>query len=152
MTTKIKFTAVIEDAGKGGAYVAIPFDVEKEYGKKRVKVLATFNGEPYRGSLVRMGTPCHILGVQKAIRAKIGKTIGDPVEVTVEEDISRREVVLPKDLKLALTENTGALDMFSHLAYTHQKDYVQWIKGAKQFDTRQDRIAELLVRLFEGKK
>jgi uncharacterized protein YdeI (YjbR/CyaY-like superfamily) len=146
-----KFTAVIEDAGKGGAYVTVPFDVEKEYGRKRVKVLATFNGEPYRGSLVRMGTPCHILGVQKAIRAKIGKTIGDSVEVTVEEDIRRREVVLPKDLKQALTENTGALDVFSHLAYTHQKEYVQWIKGAKHFDTRQDRIAELLVRLFSGK-
>ena len=151
MSTLKKFTAVIKDAGKGGAYVTVPFDVEKEYGRKRVKVLATFNGEPYRGSLVRMGTPCHILGVQKAIRAKIGKTIGDAVDVTVEEDTSRREVVLPKDLKQALTENTGALDVFNHLAYTHQKEYVEWIKGAKHFDTRQDRIAELLVRLFSGK-
>jgi uncharacterized protein YdeI (YjbR/CyaY-like superfamily) len=131
--------------------VTIPFDVEKVYGRKRVKVLATFNGEPYRGSLVRMGTPCHILGVQKAIRARIGKTIGDSIEVTVEEDTSRREVHLPKDLKQAFTENTGAQEAFSQLAYTHQKEYVQWIKGAKHFDTRQDRIAELLVRLFSGK-
>jgi uncharacterized protein YdeI (YjbR/CyaY-like superfamily) len=131
--------------------VTIPFDVEKVYGRKRVKVLATFNGEPYRGSLVRMGTPCHILGIQKAIRAKIGKSIGDSVEVTLEADLNQRKVVLPKDLKQALTENTGALDVFSHLAYTHQKEYVQWIKGAKHFDTRQDRIAELLVRLFSGK-
>jgi uncharacterized protein YdeI (YjbR/CyaY-like superfamily) len=151
MTTQKMFTAVIEDAGKGGAYVTIPFDVEKVYGRKRVKVLATFNGEPYRGSLVRMGTPCHILGIQKAIRAKIGKSIGDSVEVTLEADLNQRKVVLPKDLKQALTENTGALDVFSHLAYTHQKEYVQWIKGAKHFDTRQDRIAELLVRLFSGK-
>lgn len=37
------------------------------------------------GSLVRMGTPCHILGLRKDIRAKIGKQPGDAVVVTVEE-------------------------------------------------------------------
>jgi uncharacterized protein YdeI (YjbR/CyaY-like superfamily) len=151
MTQKRSFSAVIEDAGKGGAYVTVPFDVEKEYGKKRVKVLATFNGEPYRGSLIRMGGSCHILGVQKAIRAKIGKSAGDTVEVTVEEDTKRREVVIPKDLKKVLMENTGAMDVFSRLSNSHQNEYVQWIGKAKRMETRQDRIAQTIVRLFKGK-
>ncbi len=151
MAQKRSFTAVIEDAGKGGAYVTVPFDVEKEYGKKRVKVAATFDGEPYRGSLVRMGGPCHILGVQKAIRAKIGKSVGDTVEVTVEEDTARREVAIPRDLKKALMENTGAMETFSRLSYSHQKEYVQWIGEAKRVDTRHDRIAQTIVRLFTGK-
>ncbi len=68
-----------------GAYVEIPFDVNSEFGKGRVPVHATFDGEPYDGSLVRMGTPCHILGVRKDIRAKIGKQPGDTVFVTVKE-------------------------------------------------------------------
>jgi hypothetical protein len=151
MTQKREFTAVIEDAGKGGAYVTVPFDVEKEYGKKRVKVLATFNGEPYRGSLVRMGTPGHILGVQKAIRTKIGKSIGDTIKVTVEEDTAKREVTIPKDFKKALIENTGAMDVFTHLSYSHQREYVEWIGKAKRLETRQDRIAQTIVRLFTGK-
>ena len=151
MTQKRSFSAVIEDAGKGGAYVTVPFDVEKEYGKKRVKVAATFDGEPYRGSLVRMGGPCHILGVQKAIRTKIGKSIGDTVEVTVEEDTARREVTIPKDLKKALLENTGAMETFSRLSFSHQKEFVQWIGEAKRVDTRHDRIAQTIVRLFKGK-
>ena len=75
MSEKIKFRAVIEDAGKGGAYITAPFDVEQVFGKKRVKVKALIGGEEYRGSLVRMGGECHILGVSKAIREKIGKTI-----------------------------------------------------------------------------
>ncbi len=29
-----------------GAYVEIPFDVKKEFGKGRVPVSATFDGEP----------------------------------------------------------------------------------------------------------
>ena len=47
-----------------GAYVEIPFDVLKEFGKGRVKVSAAFDGVPYEGSLVRMGTPFHIIGEQ----------------------------------------------------------------------------------------
>ena len=151
MPQRRSFLAVIEDAGKGGAYVTVPFDVEKEFGKKRVKVLATFNGEPYRGSLIRMGTPRHILGVQKAIRAKIGKSIGDTIEVTVEEDTARREVTIPKDLKKALIENTGAMETFSRLSYSHQKEFIQWIGAAKRMETRQDRIAQTIVRLFREK-
>lgn len=68
-----------------GAYVEIPFDVKAEFGKGRVPVSATFDGEAYEGSLVRMKTPCHILGIRKEIRAKIGKQPGDTVHVTLTE-------------------------------------------------------------------
>ena len=68
-----------------GAYVEIPFDVQAAFGKGRVKVLATFDGVPYNGSLVRMGTLGHIIGVRKDIRAKLGKQPGDTVHVTVQE-------------------------------------------------------------------
>ncbi len=68
-----------------GAYIEIPFDVKVEFGKGRVPVHATFDGEPYDGSLVKMGTPCHILGIRKEIRAKIGKQPGDRVKVTLLE-------------------------------------------------------------------
>lgn len=70
-----------------GAYVEIPFDVKKEFGKGRVSVHATFDGEPYDGILVKMGTPCHIIGVRKDIRAKIKKQAGDIVDVTITERI-----------------------------------------------------------------
>jgi len=68
-----------------GAYVEIPFDVKAEFGKGRVKVHATFDGEPYDGIVVKMGTPCHIIGIRKDIRAKIGKQPGDVIKVTLKE-------------------------------------------------------------------
>jgi hypothetical protein len=68
-----------------GAYVEFPYDVWAEFGKGRVKVRATFDGVPYEGSLVRMGTPGHIIGVRKDIRSIIGKQPGDTVRVTIEE-------------------------------------------------------------------
>ena len=72
-----------------GAYVEIPFDVKQAFGKGRVPVHATFDGEPYEGQLVRMGTPCHIIGVRKDIRAKIGKQPGDIIHVTLCERENR---------------------------------------------------------------
>lgn len=74
MATTHRFSAVIEDAGGGGAFVTIPFDVERAFGKKRVPVRATIDGVPYRGSLVRMGGECHILGILKSVRAKREET------------------------------------------------------------------------------
>ena len=84
MPTQHKFRAKIENAGDGGAYVSVPFDVEKAFGQKRVKVKALIEGQPYRGSLVRMGTECHILPVLKEIRHKTGKNFGDEIEIVVD--------------------------------------------------------------------
>src|SRR4051794_13653907 len=85
------------DDGSGGAWVDIPFDVEKAFGKKRVPIRATIDGESYRGSLVRMGGDCHMLLVRRAIREKIGKKAGDTVSVTLLEDTAPRTVPVPPD-------------------------------------------------------
>ena len=92
MNRKIyEYEAVIQPADKGGAYVAFPYDIREEFGKGRVKVHATFDGEPYDGSIVNMGVKnldgsvCYIIGVLKEIRAKIGKQPGDTVRVIVQE-------------------------------------------------------------------
>ena len=83
MKQKHTFTATIIDAGGGGAFVEAPFDVEKAFGLKRPKVKAMIEGVPYRGLLVRMGGPNHMLIILKGIREQIGKTFGDEVKITV---------------------------------------------------------------------
>lgn len=76
---------ILKVPGIDGAYVEFPYDVKEEFGKGRVKVYATFDGIPYEGSLVRMGTPGYIIGVRKDIRVKIGKQPGDTIHVTIQE-------------------------------------------------------------------
>ncbi len=105
---KHRFSAVIESAGGGGAFVIVPFDIEKAFGKKRVPVQATIDGVPYRGSLVRYGRPEHMLGVLKDIRRKIGKDIGDAVDVSVWVDQEERVVEIPAAFAAALRENPAA--------------------------------------------
>lgn len=80
------FTAEIrKNPDMDAAYVEIPFDVKEAFGKSRVAVHATFDGEAYDGQVVKMGTPCHVIGIRKDIRAKIGKQPGDTVSVTLWE-------------------------------------------------------------------
>jgi len=151
MTQKYQFRAVINNAGDGGAYVNIPFDVEKVFGKKRVKIKGTFDGEPYRGTLVRMGGPQHMLLVLKEIRQKIGKSFGDEVAVELEEDLESRQVEMPPDLQQALEADPTAHAYFNRLSYTHQKEYVRWITEAKRNETRQRRVQQTVDMLKQGK-
>ncbi len=87
-----EFDAVIQKVtDQDGAYIIFPYDIKAEFGKGRVKVAVTFDGEPYDGSIVNMGVKnadgsvCYIIGIRKDIRAKIGKQPGDTVRVAVRE-------------------------------------------------------------------
>jgi len=87
-----EFDATIEkEPDQGGAFVALPFDIKAEFGKGRLKVHATFDGESYDGSAVNMGVKnpdgsvCYIIGIRKDIRERIGKQAGDVVRVTLKE-------------------------------------------------------------------
>jgi hypothetical protein len=146
MSEKHTFRAIIENAG-AGAFVRIPFDVEQAFGRQRVPVVATIDGESYRGSLVRMGEPGHILGVLKDIRRKIGKDFGDDVEVTLEEDTQPRVIEIPPDLQQALEQEPPALVAFQKLSFSHQREYVRLILAAKRLETRQNRIAQTIELL-----
>jgi hypothetical protein len=152
MTKTHTFTATIQDAGGGGAFVEVPFDVEAGFGSKKPKVKARIDGVPYRGTLVRMGTECHLLLILKSIRAQIGKTFGDTVEVSVELDTALRLVEVPAELKKLFKTEKEAKASFEKLSYSHQREYVQWINEAKRDETRQARLLKTIEMLKKGRK
>ena len=94
MSNKIyEFQAVIEPVpDKHGAFVRFPYDIRQEFGTGRVKVLATFDGVPYSGSIVNMGVKnadgsiCYIIGVRKDIQQQMKKHVGDTIRVTIQEE------------------------------------------------------------------
>jgi bacteriocin resistance YdeI/OmpD-like protein/uncharacterized protein DUF1905 len=152
MPKKQTFTATIQNAGGGGAFVEVPFDVEAVFGVKKPKVKAMIEGVPYRGILTRMGTEYHMLIILKGIREQIGKTFGDEVSITVEPDTEPRVIEVPADLKKAFKTEKEAKAFFEKLSYTHQREYVMWVNEAKREETRQHRIAKTIEMLKQGKK
>ena len=152
MTKKHTFTATIQNAGGGGGFVEVPFNVEEAFGSKRPKVKAMIEGVPYRGILTRMGGDHHLLIILKGIREQIGKTFGDEVKITVEPDTEPRVIEIPKDLMKELKKDKEAKAFFDKLSYTHQREYVTWVTEAKREETRQNRILKTIEMLKKGQK
>jgi hypothetical protein len=149
---KYKFTAKIESADGGGAYVLFPYDTKAEFGTRgQVRVKATFDGTAYSGSLVKYGLPQHLLPVLKGIREKVGKGPGDTVEVTIEHDESVRTVDVPAPFA-ALLKKEQLLAVFEKLSFTHRKEYCRWISGAKKEETRRARTTKAIEMLRNGIK
>ena len=143
-----KFEGIIKKIpDKDATFVEIPFDVEKEFGAKKVKVKAKFDGVDYRGSIVSMGQGCYMIGITKAIRNQIGKEAGDNIFVEVEKDEEVREIQLPEDFKNELEKNEEALKFYNTLSYSAKRKYYQWITSAKKEETRQKRINEAVLKL-----
>jgi len=152
MTKKHTFKATIQNAGGGGGFVEVPFDVGTVFGSKRPKIKALIEGVPYHGTLVRMGGPNHILLILKGIREQIGRKFGEEVKVSVEADVEERVITVPAELKRAFKSEKDAKSAFEKLSYTHQKEYVTWINEAKKAETRQNRIVKTIEILKNGKK
>lgn len=155
MADKVKFTAKIEQhQGMDAGYILFPFDVVKLYGVKgQVKVKAVFDDKvEYRGSLVKMGFPCHMLGITKEIRQKLGKSPGDSITVEIEKDTETREVVVPGDLSLLLDQHPEGKKFFESLSYTDRKEYIRWIDTAQKEETRARRIGMFIEKINNRKK
>jgi hypothetical protein len=146
---KIEYDAIlIKDESNNGYHCEVPFDVEKTFGKKRVKIKALIDDIEYRGLLTPM---CGIYRVMlnKTVRDKIGKVPGDTVHIRVEEDKEERKVIVPDDLRDAMA--IGEVEsFFDNLSFTHQKEYVQWILDAKKEETRKNRI-EKAIEMMKNK-
>ncbi|ADL53158.1 YdeI/OmpD-associated family protein [Clostridium cellulovorans] len=133
-----------------GAFIEFPYVVEEEFGTKgRVKVAVTFDGYEYRGSLVKMGHTCHILGITQKIRKEINKQPGEIVHVVLKKDEEPRVVEVPEDLQEELNKNIEAAEFFKSLSYTNQKKFVSWILSAKKAETRSKRIMDTIFMLKE---
>lgn len=146
-----KFDAIIQaDSRIDAAFVEFPYDVEKEFGVKgQVQVRVTFDGHGYRGSLAKMGRPCHFIGLTKAVRQAIGKQAGDTVHVVLQQDMEPRVVEMPTDLQALLSAKPQALAFFETLSFTNKKEYVRWITEAKKPETRQARLEKSITMLIK---
>ncbi|MDO5292947.1 MAG: YdeI/OmpD-associated family protein [bacterium] len=148
-----QFEAIIKQKeGMDASYIEIPFDVEQVYGSKRVKVKATFDGHPYRGSIVRMGLPCYMIGITKEVRNAIGKTFGDTIKVTIEKDEEERVLEVPSELEQVFREEEEMKSFWETLSFSVKKKYCASILTAKKEETRQKRIETAIEKLRNKEK
>jgi len=163
-----EFEAVIQNVeGLDGAFVKIPFSVKDEFNKGRVPVSATFDGVGYEGSVVNMGiknpdgSVCHIIGIRRDIRTRIGKQPGDTVRVTLAErethapsdgGATEASLAVPEELLKAMESDDEAKAFFESLSIGYKRGYCDWVGGAKQKNIREVRAGKALAMLRKKQK
>lgn len=154
-TQTIHFTAIIKQNGTmNAAFIEFPFSVEELFHKKgQIKIKALLDDRvEYRGSLAKMKSDCHLLGLTQEIRKQLGKTFGDEVSVSLTEDKEEREVEIADDIISVFNENPEAKVLFDAMSYTHKKEYIRWIEEAKKPETRENRKSKMIEMILGGKK
>jgi len=144
-------TKLLKSGDSEATWIELPFDVQDVYGAKRAKVKVWINGAEYRGSAVRMGSECYMVGVPKVFRDAAGIKAGDPVEVTMERDDDPRIVTLPDDLAQAI-DKAGVRVAWDRLSFTRQKESVRDVRGTKGAELRATKVQRIVTMLEKKKK
>lgn len=127
--------------------IRVPDDVVAALGGgNRPKVVATVNGHAWRTSIARMGGEFW-LGASADVRVAAGISAGDAIELDVELDTAPRTVEVPDDLAAALAAAPVAKAAFDALSYSHQRQHVEAVLGAKAPETRARRVAAAIAKL-----
>lgn len=133
------FTTIVEREGSMSA-IRVPFDPREVFGRARPPVKVTLNGYTYRSTIADMGDgPC--VPLRRSNREAAGLEGGETLEVTLELDTDKREVTAPDDLVAALKAHPTAWAGWAMLSFTHQRENVEGLEGAKRPETRAKRLA-----------
>jgi len=89
----------------------------------------------------------HMMAVNAQLRAGARCRGGDTVDVVLELDEDERTVEVPAYLKKIINSDAKAKGFWRNLSFTHQKEYVREIEGAKRPETREKRIAAMMDAL-----
>jgi hypothetical protein len=148
-----QFTTTLADNGRGGAFLAVPFDPDQVWAvKRRHHVTGTVNGCRVRGVIETGDGPAGFTIGATWLRGFRGVAIGDTVTVVIAPEGPQRED-LDDDVAAALDGNPEAGAFFDSLAQFYRRAYLKWVDGAKRRpEVRAERIAELVRLLTSGVK
>lgn len=126
-------------------FIPVTFDPEKVFGKVRAPVKVTVGKHTFRSTISRMGGETFI-PLRKSNREAAGLEGNEKVKVKLELDTEERTVTPPADFVKALRK-VKAWDAWEKLSFTHQREHVEAIEGAKKPETRTRRIEKSVATI-----
>jgi uncharacterized protein YdeI (YjbR/CyaY-like superfamily) len=79
------------------------------------------------------------------------KKLNDDDVKVVRKSSVKKPLVIPKELKAALSKNKKANETFESFSTTNKREYADWISEAKTDETRDKRLATAIEWMTEGK-
>jgi hypothetical protein len=130
-------TTIVRDGST--CYIPLTFDPKAVFGRARAPVKVTLSAYTFRSTTCIMGGQPFV-PLRKSHREAAGLEGGETLNVRLDLDVETREVTVPRDLARALKAAPPAWDRWRALSYTHQREHVEAIEGARKPETRQRRI------------
>jgi len=147
MNSKTFKTTIVREGSM--CSIPVPFDPAPVFGRIRAPVKVTLNGYTYRSTIASMGGSVFI-PLRKSNRDAAGLEGGETIDVRLELDTEKREIKPPADLVKALQAAPPAWERWRELSYSHQREHVESIEGARKPETRARRV-EGAVRMIAGR-
>ncbi|HEY8549902.1 MAG TPA: YdeI/OmpD-associated family protein [Vicinamibacterales bacterium] len=154
MRAKTFRTTIVRDGSM--CFIPVTFDPKEVFGTVRAPVKVTLNGYTFRSTTSSMGGQV-LVPLRRSHREAAGLEGNETLNVRLELDTEPRTVTPPDDLASALKAVPGAWDRWQALSYTHRREHVEAIEGARRPDTRARRIEQAVAlvatpRAARGKK
>lgn len=146
MVTKTYTTTIVREGSM--CYIPVPFDPKAEFGRVRAPVQVTVNGYMYRSTIAFMGGMVFI-PLRKSNREAAGLEGGEVLEVRLDLDAEERDVTPPDDFLEALKSMPPAFERWGELSFTHKREHVEALEGAKKPETRQRRLEASVKAIAE---
>jgi len=118
----------------------------------QVMVKGTINGHDFESVLEPDGNWSHFFKVSKPLLNALHVSAGDTVELAIEPTKEWPEPEVPSDLKAALTAHPDVQMLWRAITPLARWDWIRWISGTKNPDTRSHRIEVSLSKLKAGEK
>lgn len=80
------------------------------------------------------------------------KQAGKQKDEEVKDRAPKKRLIIPPDLKKALSANKKALENFRNFTPSYRRLYIAWITDAKRKETREKRIKQTVKWSAEGRK
>lgn len=138
----------------GWSYVEIPLDIAdrlKPGNARSFRVRGRLDDTVVEGvALIPVGGGEFILPVNQTMRRQLGKSAGDGLVLSLEEDTTFK-VDMPPEMEVALQHNgEGLYDRFMELAPSHRSYFIKYFNEAKTEATQTKRLL-MLVEAMELK-
>src|SRR5262245_26339050 len=139
-------TTLVRDGSM--CFIPLTFDPRIVFGKVRAPVKVTVNGYIFRSTIAAMGgPPC--LPLRRSNREAAGLEGHETITVRLDLDTEARDVEPPADFVTALKASPSAWARYQGLSFTHRREHVGAIVGAKKPETRARRIAKAVRMIGE---
>jgi hypothetical protein len=138
-----------EAKADAGAELSIPDAVARQLdGMENAEGM--INGHPFRATLDRTASGGFALRVNQAMLRGADAGIGDTVQLAILGP--EPKLVVPPDLRIAMAACVPAKILWKDMSEIARRDYVRWVDGTNNPETRARRVKRTVEQLAEGKR